>query len=306
LSFRFYRIAGWALRSDRLLPYLSLAMASAPHDIDVRFGPVDAMAGEPVATPIGFRIFAPELAEYANGRGIRARIEHGDLVTVELAPGVTDGELQTSLFGPIFGLLCHQRGRPPLHAGAVVADGRALVVAGNSGIGKSTTIRALSARGHRLLSDDQVVIETETGMIHPYFPSNKLWADTAGWFGEPLDPFHRVARAAEKFHVAAPGEFQQDPAPLGSIFVLGRDTALMRPELRRLHGAEAAATLARMVVRADAAAALGTQATIFHGTARLAASIPVYLVRRPDDPAQLGRLVDLLLETTALRGRVNS
>ena len=51
-------------------------------------------------------------------------------------------------------------GSLPLHAAAVEIDGRAVLLAGESGAGKTTAAAALFGRGHRLLSEDLACCST--------------------------------------------------------------------------------------------------------------------------------------------------
>ncbi len=70
---------------------------------------------------------------------------------------------QLSFYGLLFPALlaAERRGRFPLHAGAVARDGRALVLSGLPGCGKSTVAAALERRGWTLASDNLVTVSAE-------------------------------------------------------------------------------------------------------------------------------------------------
>ena len=53
-----------------------------------------------------------------------------------------------------------------LHASAVAIDGRALLIAGPSGSGKSSLAMQMIAHGAKLVSDDRSVISCEAGELH--------------------------------------------------------------------------------------------------------------------------------------------
>lgn len=55
-----------------------------------------------------------------------------------------------------------------LHAASVEKDGQALILTGESGSGKSTLSAMLGANGWRFMSDEFVLIEPETGRMHPF------------------------------------------------------------------------------------------------------------------------------------------
>jgi hypothetical protein len=54
-----------------------------------------------------------------------------------------------------------RRDRDPLHAGAVVRDGTALLLAGRSGVGKSTLVYAAARAGLQVLSEDAVYLQLD-------------------------------------------------------------------------------------------------------------------------------------------------
>jgi hypothetical protein len=54
-----------------------------------------------------------------------------------------------------------------VHAGVVAVDGRALIVPGRSGTGKTTLVRALVEAGATYYSDEYAVLDRE-GRVHPY------------------------------------------------------------------------------------------------------------------------------------------
>lgn len=55
-----------------------------------------------------------------------------------------------------------------LHAAALSREGRAVLVSGPSGAGKTTLALALLEAGWRLLSDDFAPLERATGLVHPF------------------------------------------------------------------------------------------------------------------------------------------
>ncbi|MCG8505412.1 MAG: HprK-related kinase A [Sphingomonadales bacterium] len=55
-----------------------------------------------------------------------------------------------------------------VHAAVVERDGRALVIPGDSGQGKSTLCAALASRGWRLFSDEFAFFDLENGTVVPY------------------------------------------------------------------------------------------------------------------------------------------
>jgi hypothetical protein len=89
----------------------------------------------------------------------------GDEGVVELhqPQGRPDGDALRRLLLPLFAQPLLAAGVHLVHAAAFVAGGRAVLVVGGTGSGKSTTGAAARHGGHQLLADDVVVLWREGG-----------------------------------------------------------------------------------------------------------------------------------------------
>ena len=116
-------------------------------------------------------------------RETRLRIAASE-ITVDTAD---DAFARQCVLGPGLGVLLHRRGHLVLHGSAVDVGGRAVVLVGHKGAGKSTSAAALVARGHRLLTDDLVALDD--GRVLPGPTQMKLWGASAGALGVETEPF---------------------------------------------------------------------------------------------------------------------
>jgi hypothetical protein len=75
-------------------------------------------------------------------------------------------------------------GFEPIHGTAVEADGEAIVFLGDSGFGKSTLAASFLSIGHRMLTDDLLILRQSEGRVfaYPGPPRIKVFLDTAGRF----------------------------------------------------------------------------------------------------------------------------
>ena len=71
--------------------------------------------------------------------------------------------LQVYLLGHALSFALVNQGYEPLHATSVVIDGQAIAFLGSSGFGKSSLAAAFLADGHRLLTDDMLLLRRNDG-----------------------------------------------------------------------------------------------------------------------------------------------
>jgi hypothetical protein len=139
--------------------------------------------------------------------------------------------LQVYLLGQALSFALVKQGYEPLHATAVVIDGQAIAFLGSSGFGKSSLAASFLAEGHRLLTDDMLLLRGTDGgyQAQPGPCRIKLFPEMAGRFlagtasavtmnGEteklvlPLsaDHLHSVSAPLRVLYVlGAPGELRQ-------------------------------------------------------------------------------------------------
>ncbi|HUF90889.1 MAG TPA: hypothetical protein VMR23_00835 [Candidatus Limnocylindria bacterium] len=76
-------------------------------------------------------------------------------------PGGAAAAMETYLLGHVLSYVLLQHGEEPLHATAIVAGGGAVALMGDSGYGKSTLAAEFLRAGHRLLTDDLLVVRRD-------------------------------------------------------------------------------------------------------------------------------------------------
>ncbi|WP_448173292.1 hypothetical protein [Rhizobacter fulvus] len=138
-----------------------------------------------------------------------------------------------------------QRKRPELlfiHAAALERSGRAYLLAGASGDGKSTTAWGLLHRGFNYLSDELSPIDVSTLRVHPYPRALSL---------KRLPPTSHPLPAAGVRHLKDTVRIGAETipvsgmrlCPIDSIVFVRHDRLRASPTLRRLSSAEAGARL---------------------------------------------------------------
>jgi hypothetical protein len=144
----------------------------------------------------GYRLAGDDYGEHVLSRdGLRLRC----------APrGAYDEDWQRFLIAQVLPFAATVRGLEVLHAGAVVIGGRALLLLGPSGAGKTTLALALTQLGAGFLADDAVALESAGGRLLAH-PGTPVAAVGRGWAERLL----RISTVPV-------------PAPLGAVLCLER------------------------------------------------------------------------------------
>lgn len=165
-------------------------------DVELTLGDPDLEPDVWEILPPGWRLCAPTPA--AGRFGLWPTGDDNYEVTFHGAPVIeraTRSVALTMLDAEIrLFIAARARDRLFVHAGAVVLEGRALLIPGESFSGKTTLVAALVQAGARYYSDEYAVLD-EAGLVHPYprplrlrgreslTPGQRVDADLAG--GEP-------------------------------------------------------------------------------------------------------------------------
>jgi hypothetical protein len=129
---------------------------------------------------------------------------------------------QTYLLGQVLSYALLKLGLEPLHATVVVVDGWSAGLLGTSGYGKSSLAAAFLQAGHRLLTDDLLLIKDgpRGPCAFPGLPRIKLFPEVAQAFlgsvsGLPMNP-----DATKLVIPLEPDRVEQIARPMGAIYVL--------------------------------------------------------------------------------------
>ncbi len=327
-----YKIYGLTLATSKPFPGLLATSCNAPVDVWVDFmGERSSNPSAPQATPnftpyqnqedeFGMRVWTEQTAD---GHYIRLwfrgsvkpsgkidfRIdEGGKRISVTWTEKVLE-DVIALLLGSVLGYVLRLRGTACLHACTVALGDRAIAIVGEKGAGKSTTAAALSQRQMSILSDDIAVLNDsgKNFSLQPGYPHLRLWPEAIHTLYGSEVALPRVLTGGEKRYVnliddrgSSAWRFQSDPLPLAAIYVLGeRVPSLAAPAIEPIP--PATAVMALMAHRSASFLTLDRekQAREFALLSRVAATVPVRKVTRPDSLDALPQLCDAILEDLA-------
>jgi hypothetical protein len=296
------RLCGWRVSSAVPLPeLLPWTGAERSPDLTIGLAPVpprlEAVVAEhpllQVAADGCCRFEMPGVAVYlVDAAGRRVTI---DPVLPPAAP-----DIRAFLLSTVFAILCHRRGLLALHGACVEIGGRAVVLAGPSGIGKSMLAGHLMGCGHALLADDVTVVDTAAPggpVVLPTVPQLTLGTDALQQLAASAASTEPVRPGLDRRRLPVADRFRAEPLPLSAVVHLDVARGHAGDPMRRLNGAEAVAWLGRDLYRAALARRLKATGHLLPAMIAVAgAPLGSRVLLHGHEPGGLRRSVDIIRE----------
>lgn len=291
-----YTAYGVALDSEVDLPELRTRpyVEGSEPDLSIRLCAVPPLPNEDGHAFIHSEMDG-ELRFFSRAEG-RFLYRAGREILLDPVPEMAPSALRLYILGAGLNIALFQRGLWVFHASVVCIEGNAVAFLGHPHAGKTTMAATLHRRGHTLLSDDVLAIRmTEDGPLAlPGFPRFKLWPDSAEALGVEAETLPRIKEDMDKRSCAVARRFREEPAPLVRMYTLGEGPA---PEIALLNPRQAHLELIPYwdLSKFGAAFLQGRRlGTCFLQCGELARRVPVSMLTRTTDLADLPRLADLV------------
>jgi hypothetical protein len=204
--------------------------------------------------------------------------------------------LVSSMIAPFL----RQAGRVTLHGGVVNTHQGGVLIVGNSGAGKSSTLAALWQTGCTVLSDDIAVFAPENPCVAFAGPRYlRIWSDSARALG--IDPetlplvFEPAELGGEKRYI----ELSQDcpeSLKIKRIVILAGREQIESPKLTRLAPKDAVGHLLHYPFYGLRGIADAIQPQLLEVCVALAHGCAVYLLHTPNSLEQLPNIAQAILE----------
>lgn len=306
--FHAYRLYGLCVRSQWVLPYFECAEADPPA-VELVEGPallfeeaVREAAGQQSAAEWFQHTCLRDGSNYLRWSELFEFLVSADGCRIAGRP-LTDVSFEafhTYLLGVVLSFSLLKRGLDPLHATAVVVDGRAVAFLGDTGYGKSSLGGAFIQIGYPVLTDDLLVLREGNQGFSAYSgpPRIKLIPEIArNLLGEqvtgiPMNPLTRKLVIPLDRH-----QSHQAAVPLKTLYVLTRPSASARSErvtLRRLSQRSAFLALLKNAFNTDIIESERLRRQFLLCT-RIASTVPMKLLSYPRSLASLPLVRDAIL-----------
>ena len=294
-----YRLSTLKVVSDIELPELVpwSGACDEPDQVFFRVGDIPHALTKPGPTDNHSQAIGGSRYLFTLNNKSKVLIENGRDVVIEPAPGADPTDVRAVLMGPVQAVLWHQRGLLPLHASVVSVNGRAVALAGPSGVGKSTFAAVFSQKKHAVLADDLCIVDTSDGaVVLPSTPRLRLWRDALEHFGIPLIGLPRALSRNEKYIVEGRWDEAQEQR-LAAVILLSR-RACGEVTMRRLYGWRSFSALQSVVHMFGAARSLGLEAANFTALEKVfGEGVTVWDLLVPEDLVCIDEAAEKVLST---------
>ena len=211
----YYKIYGMKIETDLEFPQLVVAEDGEAVDVQI----LRADFSEEVRRKAEDKFYEMGSGySYFSNTTCQMQIYDGKKLTYALTGDGWPQYLQTYILGYGLSFLALQRGMLPIHCSALADDKGAVLIAGESGSGKSTITASFLKNGYRLMADDMALVDGEN--VYPAFPYQKLCRNVALAEGYQLEELIYINEDKDKFLAPYRGEFPTNGEKIKGFILL--------------------------------------------------------------------------------------
>jgi hypothetical protein len=233
----------------------------------------------------------PELADFVIAKDLSC-------VRVQPLKAMDAGTMEHLVLDQLIPRILGQRGEVMLHASAVeIKDNGVVLFVGASGLGKSTWAATLHQLGHRVLSDDCVLLRSggESITALATYPSLRLMPDSVDHFSTGVVELQPMTEYSSKRRVPLPSaNGEQSGLSVTALFLLEAHAGESFRGIRPVSPRHAFIELARNSFRLDANDA-DLAAALVPALALVAERVPAFALRSPPGLSALREFAESVL-----------
>ncbi len=211
----YYKLYGVLIASDLFFPQLVISEDTTRYDVMIE----KTELSEELQNLLSEKKyeFGREYSWLSNTT-CQIQVYGGNRITYALTGQGHPEWLQTYILGYGMSMLALQRDMLPIHCSVVADERGAVLIAGESGAGKSTATTAFLKDGYTLMADDMAWADGE--MVYPAFPYQKLCRDVVEREGYDMDELIYIDEQKDKFLARYRGEFSTEGRPMKGFILL--------------------------------------------------------------------------------------
>lgn len=296
----YYRLYGMIVASDlefiQLVPESTAASLPCP-DVVLLSGEIPEWVREK-AGRLQIKYEFGEQFSWLMNKTTWLVVEQGNKIIYCMNQGGNIQYLQSYILGFGFAMLALQRRNLAIHCSALADDKGAILIAGESGAGKSTVTAALLEQGYRLMADDMVYVETgmdKQVMAKPAFPYQKLCRNVALEKGFDLEQLIYINEDKDKYLVPYQGSFSTEVVPVKVMLTLeiinGEKIEVKEAEgLEKFYLCSGNLFLRHLLLQQKYEPYIGELCL------QMAGAIPIYRIGRPDNRETSSEIIARVIE----------
>lgn len=210
-----YKVFGIKVKSDLEFPQLVEDKVGDCFDAEIEVVPLSERIKE--QWPGKKYEFGREYSWLSNTT-CQLQVYDGKRITYALTGEGNPEWLQTYILGYGMSMLALQRDMLPIHCSVVADERGAVLIAGESGAGKSTATTAFLKTGYTLMADDMAWADGTK--VYPAFPYQKLCRDVVEREGYNPEELIYIDEQKDKFLARYRGEFGTEGRPMKGFILL--------------------------------------------------------------------------------------
>lgn len=291
----FYWAYGLEIVSELEFPEMYPYAVKMP-DLEIKFGKVPAVLTGPEViakekffiSPTEYLIHLPICTYY---------VKEGASITIELKEHVDIPSVRLFLLTNAMAAVLHQRNKVALHAGAIQTDKGLVVICGESGAGKSTTISALQQKGYKIFVDDVLVLERAGAKVVGVaaYPTLKLWDDTLEKLELGIIPAEQKLReSVNKYRLSFHEDFTTQTIPVYKLIYIRKEEAINSIEIIKKEGLEAFKILYSQLYRTSLINNSQSQTIFFERLNQVLHQTNLVEIRRPTTGNSIAEIVNII------------
>lgn len=295
-----YYVYGLHVNSEILLDEAYGDDSGAEADVEVRIGqlPKEILEKTEDKSEDEFAVLCTSHSLFFRIPHVAGYIVEKNRITVVPIAEATSQPVKTFLLGSGFGYCMVLRKMVVMHGGAVEFHGKGIIVTGESGAGKSTVTNALRMKDFQFVADDVCALQAEGERMHinMAYPQQKLCRDAALRMGYELSELIYINEERDKFAVRLKDGYLPQGAPFHYLFELqlAEDNQL---SFDKIEGHEKLFTIIRNIYRGESAfETWGMPPEYMKGCLRVASTVEVYRIKRPQDMNTLDTIVAFIMD----------
>lgn len=226
-------------------------------------------------------------------------VQEGKRIVIEKSEDADWDSVRLFCLSNAFAALLQQRNLIPLHCSAFLADDELVLMMGDSGAGKSTTLAGMINRGFQPFSDDVCVPFFKDGsnelFMYSSYPMMKYWGDTF----EKVDigggkKDRKIRPDMDKFGVYFHERFITGMKKVKLVVLIEKHSTLTSVSVKNLGGIDLFQRLERNAYRGEYLGFAGLKKEHFNLFTCIANSAKAVLISRPSNQNSVEQLLDAI------------